>query len=47
MPTELLDSQFQTLEPLASDEHGSVIDITQPLELSINDAGKIVEQYLK
>ena len=47
MPTELLDSQFQTLEPLASDEHGSVIDITQPLELSINDAGKIVEQYFK
>ena len=47
MPTELLDSQFQTLEPLASDEHGSVIDIAQPLELSINDAGKIVEQYFK
>ena len=47
MPTELLDSQFQTLEPLASDEHGSVIDIAQPLELSINEAGKIVEQYFK
>ncbi len=47
MPPALLTSQFQTLEPLDGDEPGAVIDITQPLEQSINDAGKIVEQYFR
>ena len=47
MPPALLTSQFQTLEPLDGDEPRAVIDIIQPLERSINDAGKIVEQYFR
>ena len=46
MPTTLLDSQFQTLEPLTDDEAGAVIDITRSLAHSINDACKTVEQCL-
>lgn len=32
MPTSLLDSQFDTLEPLEDDEPSMVIDIDQPVE---------------
>lgn len=32
MPTSLLDSQFATLEPPASDENTLTVDIDQPLE---------------
>lgn len=32
MPTSLLDSQFDTLEPLADDEPSVLIDIDQPVE---------------
>jgi gluconokinase len=32
MPASLLQSQFDTLEPLASDERGAVLDVSQPLE---------------
>lgn len=32
MPIELLDSQFQTLEPLEQSERGKVIEISQPIE---------------
>ena len=32
MPIELLDSQFQTLEPLQKSEHGKVVEISQPIE---------------
>ena len=39
MPPSLLSSQFHTLEPLADDERGIVIDIDQ----SIDD---IVESYI-
>ncbi|GGR73650.1 gluconokinase [Nocardioides luteus] len=39
MPPSLLRSQFATLEPLAADEHGTTIDITQ-------DIDAIVERYL-
>jgi gluconate kinase len=31
MPATLLDSQLATLEPLAGDEPGAVIDIDQPI----------------
>jgi len=31
MPASLLDSQLATLEPLAADEPGLVIDIDQPV----------------
>ena len=32
MPTSLLQSQFDTLEPLGPDEDGAVVDVTPPLE---------------
>ncbi|NYG59297.1 gluconokinase [Nocardioides daedukensis] len=32
MPTELLDSQLATLEPLDPDERGVVVDVAPPLE---------------
>ena len=32
MPASLLDSQFATLEPLAPDEHGVVIDVDQGID---------------
>ena len=38
MPASLLDSQFRTLEPLAADEHGVVIDVDQSVDA-------IVDQY--
>lgn len=31
MPASLIDSQFATLEPLAADEQGTVVDIDQPI----------------
>jgi gluconokinase len=39
MPASLVASQFQTLEPLAADEHGVTIDVDQ-------DIDSIVETYL-
>ena len=32
MPASLLSSQLATLEPLAPDEHGVVLDVDQPVE---------------
>lgn len=32
MPIELLDSQFQTLEPLEKSEDGKVVEISQPIK---------------
>ena len=32
MPASLLDSQFATLEPLAPDEHGQVVDVDQSID---------------
>lgn len=42
MPPALLDSQFQTLEPLSNDETGTEIDITRSLEQVIDDASNVV-----
>lgn len=39
MPASLLDSQFDTLEPLGEDEAGVVIDVDQTVDL-------IVQQYV-
>jgi len=39
MPASLLRSQFETLEPLASDESGVALDVTQDVE-------RVVEQAL-
>lgn len=37
MPPSLLDSQFQTLEPPAPDEHVIEIDIRQPVERQVDE----------
>jgi gluconokinase len=39
MPASLLASQFATLEPLAPDENGVVIDVDQSIDA-------IVDQYV-
>ncbi|MCK2220299.1 gluconokinase [Actinomadura sp. ATCC 31491] len=39
MPATLVESQFQTLEPLERDEHGIVLDLTEPVE-------RLVDAYL-
>jgi gluconokinase len=36
MPSALLSSQFATLEPLEPDEHGTVIDVDQPVDTMID-----------
>jgi len=42
MPLSLLDSQFQLLEPLQSDERGVTVDISQPLDKVVDDAMQYV-----
>ncbi|GEB11893.1 gluconokinase [Pimelobacter simplex] len=36
MPTSLLDSQFATLEPLAADEAGFVVDVDQSVDAIVD-----------
>lgn len=38
MPTSLLRSQFDTLEPLGPDEAGAVVDVSPPLETVVDTA---------
>ena len=38
MPASLLQSQFDTLEPLEPDESGSVVDVAQPLPAVVAEA---------
>lgn len=44
MPSSLLQSQFDTLEPLAEDEHGVVLDHDDPLEEVTADAIQAVRE---
>ena len=37
MPIELLDSQFQTLEPLDQGETGKVFEISKPVDQIVNE----------
>lgn len=37
MPTSLLASQFQTLEPLDDDEHGITIDVDQSIDAIVDE----------
>ena len=46
MPTSLLQSQFDTLEPLEPDELGAVIDVAPPLDDVVAAALKQVRPYL-
>jgi gluconokinase len=38
MPAALLQSQFDTLEPLQPDEHGVVVDVTPSLDMVVEQA---------
>jgi len=38
MPTSLLQSQFDTLEPLGPDESGVVVDVSPPIEVVVSEA---------
>jgi len=38
MPTSLLESQFDTLQPLGDDEAGAVVDVTPPIEVVVEEA---------
>ena len=38
MPAALVNSQFDTLEPLASDESGVVIDLDQPVDVLVEQS---------
>lgn len=42
MPTSLLQSQFDTLEPLEADEAGAMVDVTPPLEDVVSEAVNLV-----
>lgn len=46
MPTSLLDSQLDTLEPLGADEWGVVVDVAPPLEEVVADAERAVREEL-
>ncbi len=45
MPASLLQSQFDTLEPLGDDERGVVLDVDAPLEDVVDAAAAAVEQW--
>ncbi|MDX6302338.1 MAG: gluconokinase [Nocardioidaceae bacterium] len=45
MPTALLRSQFDTLEPLGPDEPGAVVDVSPPLEEVIEEAVNAVRVH--
>jgi gluconokinase len=44
MPPSLLQSQFDTLEPLQDDEVGVVVDVTPPLEQVVDRAVAAIEE---
>ncbi len=44
MPTSLLRSQFDTLEPLEPDENGVVVDVTPPVDEVVTAAVKAVRE---
>jgi gluconokinase len=44
MPASLLASQFETLEPLAADEHGVTIDVDQDIDAIVADYVSLTEQ---
>jgi len=44
MPASLLDSQFDTLEPLEPDEDGEVVDVDRALDVVVRDAVALVRR---
>jgi gluconokinase len=47
MPTSLLHSQFETLEPLTEDEVGAVVDVAGTIEEVTATAEHVVRQHLQ
>ena len=45
MPTSLLHSQFDTLEPLGPDEAGVLVDVSPPLDAVVGEAVKAVREH--
>jgi gluconokinase len=45
MPTSLLQSQFETLEPLGDDEAGAVIDVSPPVDEVIEESVNAVRVH--
>jgi gluconokinase len=45
MPTTLLESQFETLEPLGDDEPGAVVDVSPPLDEVVEEAVNAVRTH--
>ena len=46
MPTSLLQSQFDTLEPLQPDEEGAEVDVAPPLEQVVAESEKRVRAWV-
>jgi gluconokinase len=45
MPTDLLQSQFDTLEPLEDDECGAVVDVSPPIDEVVEEAVNAVRVH--
>ena len=45
MPTTLLRSQFETLEPLGDDEAGAAVDVTPPIDEVVEEAVNAVRVH--
>ena len=45
MPTSLLRSQFDTLEPLDEDESGAVVDVSPPIDEVVEEAVNAVRTH--
>jgi gluconokinase len=46
MPASLLASQFQTLEPLAADEHGVDVNVDQNIDSIVNEYVSLTQREL-
>ncbi len=42
MPSSLLQSQFDTLEPLETDESGTVVDVAPPIEDVVGEVVRVI-----
>lgn len=47
MPPSLLDSQLSTLEPLASDERGVVVDVEPSLDEVVDKAAEWISRHVR
>lgn len=47
MPTSLLQTQFDTLEPLAADEDGCVVDVSPPLAAVVTASAQAIRLHYR